>query len=319
MAQYTKFVGLDVHKDSIAIAVCDSKTEEVRFYGTIPNTEAAIVNLAKKLSEDPDRLSFVYEAGPCGYVLHRQLTAAGYECRVIAPSLIPKKSGDRVKTDRRDALMLARLHRAGELTPVCVPGSEQETMRDLSRLREDLKAQERHLKQRLSAFLLRHGKILPPKDDEMEASLLVLDRGTCLSPSDPSDRALGVWGRRQGDRPAHCRHRSPDRPGTGNLFAGSRGPGAHDPPGRGYDHGLYPRGRAGRSLPVRNRPSVHGLSGAGSLGGLQREKHPAGRDHEDRKRTRLACPGGSRLELSLSRPKERTHPGAERGTASRNL
>ena len=163
MAQYTKFVGPDVHKDSIAVAVCDSKTEEVRFYGTIPNTEAATLNLAKKLSEDRSHLSFVYEAGPCGYVLHRQLTAAGYECRVIAPSLIPKKSGDGVKTDRRDALMLARLHRAGELTPVCIPGSEQETMRDLSRLREDLKAQERHLKQRLSAFLLRHGKSLPPK------------------------------------------------------------------------------------------------------------------------------------------------------------
>ncbi len=163
MAQYTKCVGLDVHKDSIAVAVCDGTTEEVRFYGTIPNTEAAILNLAKKLSGDPFHLSFVYEAGPCGYVLHRTLLEAGYECRVIAPSLIPKKTGDRVKTDRRDALMLARLHRAGELTPVWVPGSEQEAMRDLSRLREDLKAQERHLKQRLSAFLLRNGKGIPQK------------------------------------------------------------------------------------------------------------------------------------------------------------
>ncbi|MHB1516633.1 MAG: IS110 family RNA-guided transposase [Acidiferrobacteraceae bacterium] len=163
MVQYTKFVGLDVHKNSIAVAACDSKTEEVRFYGNIPNTEAAILAVAKKLTGDRAHLSFVYEAGPCGYGLHRKLLEAGYECRVVAPSLIPKKSGDRVKTDRRDALMLARLHRAGELTAVVVPGSEQEAMRDLSRLREDLKAQERHLKQRLSAFLLRHGKTPPPK------------------------------------------------------------------------------------------------------------------------------------------------------------
>lgn len=163
MAQYTKFVGLDVHKDSIAVAIADSKSAEVRFYGNIPNTGVAIRTLAQKLSEDQACLAFVYEAGPCGYGVHRMLLEAGHECRVIAPSLIPKKSGDRVKTDRRDALMLARLHRAGELTPVWVPGSEQEAMRDLSRLREDLKAQERYLKQRLSAFLLRNGKSVPKK------------------------------------------------------------------------------------------------------------------------------------------------------------
>jgi len=163
VAQYTKFIGLDVHKASIAVGIADSKSAEVRFYGNIPNTEVAILNLAKKLSEDQAHLAFVYEAGPCGYGVHRKLLEAGHECRVIAPSLIPKKSGDRVKTDRRDAIMLARLHRAGELTPVWVPGSEQEAMRDLSRLREDLKAQERYLKQRLSAFLLRNGKSVPEK------------------------------------------------------------------------------------------------------------------------------------------------------------
>ena len=163
MTQYSKFIGLDVHKNSIAVAIADSKTAEVRFYGNIPNTEAAILTLASNLSSDEARLSFVYEAGSCGYVLHRKLSDAGYECHVIAPSLIPKKSGDRVKTDRRDAQMLARLHRAGELTPVWVPGTEQESMRDLSRLREDLKEQERHLKQRLSAFLLRNGQTGPSK------------------------------------------------------------------------------------------------------------------------------------------------------------
>ena len=161
MKQYTKFVGLDVHKKTIAVAVADSKTPEVRYYGEIPNTIEALRRLTQKLSEEGAELHFVYEAGPCGYGVHRRLQAEGHRCQVVAPSLIPKKAGDRVKTDRRDAQALARLHRAGELTPVWVPGSEQEAMRDLSRLREDLKMEERHLKQRLLAFFLRHEVVLP--------------------------------------------------------------------------------------------------------------------------------------------------------------
>lgn len=163
MAHYTKFIGLDVHKNSIAVAIADSRNSEVRFYGNIPNTLDGIVKLAHKFSEDGANLSFVYEAGPCGYTVHRKLLDAGYECRVVAPSLIPKKAGDRVKTDRRDAQTLARLHRAGELTSVWVPGPEQEAMRDLSRLREDLKTHERHVKQQISAFLLRNGRFFPEK------------------------------------------------------------------------------------------------------------------------------------------------------------
>ena len=161
MGQYTKFIGLDVHKKTIAVAIADSKGSEVRFYGEIPNTVDSLRRLAKKLSEDGAELQFVYEAGPCGYGVHRRLTAEGHRCQVVAPSLIPRKAGDRVKTDRRDAQSLARLFRAGELTPVWVPGTEQEAMRDLSRLREDLKTEERHLKQRLLAFLLRHDVTVP--------------------------------------------------------------------------------------------------------------------------------------------------------------
>ncbi len=163
MAHYTKFVGLDVHKNSIAIAIADSRNGEVRFYGNIPNTLDGIVKLAKKLSEEGAEVSFVYEAGPCGYPVHRKLLEAGYACMVVAPSLIPKKAGDRVKTDRRDAQTLARLHRAGELTSVWVPGPEQEAMRDLSRLREDLKRHERHVKQQIGGFLLRNGRHYPEK------------------------------------------------------------------------------------------------------------------------------------------------------------
>ncbi len=158
MAKYTKFVGLDVHKESISVAIADTRNSEVRFYGTLPNTLDGIVKLAKRLSEDGAEVSFVYEAGPCGYPVHRKLLEAGYACMVVAPSLIPKKAGDRVKTDRRDAQSLARLHRAGELTAVWVPGPEQEAMRDLARLREDLKRHERHVKQQIGGFLLRNGR-----------------------------------------------------------------------------------------------------------------------------------------------------------------
>lgn len=114
--------------------------------------------MLKRLKKDALRLSFCYEAGPCGYGLYRQLVSLGQDCQVVAPSLIPRKPGDRVKTDRRDSLTLARLHRAGELTSVWVPDEGQETLRDLTRAREDLKRLERQAKQRLLAFLLRHGR-----------------------------------------------------------------------------------------------------------------------------------------------------------------
>ena len=106
-------------------------------------------------------LLFCYEAGPCGYGLYRQLTEAGHECQVVAPSLIPKKPGERIKTDRRDALKLARLLRAGDLTAVWVPDTEQEAMRDLTRARDDMKSQERKARQQLNAFVLRHGHHWP--------------------------------------------------------------------------------------------------------------------------------------------------------------
>ena len=130
---------------------------EVRYVGEIANTEDALDKLVKQLRKGGANLSFCYEAGPCGYGIHRQLTDLGWDCQVVAPSLIPKKAGDRVKTDRRDSLMLARLHRAGELTAVWVPDGAQEALRDLTRAREDMKHLQRQAKQRLLAFLLRHG------------------------------------------------------------------------------------------------------------------------------------------------------------------
>lgn len=159
MSKFSKYVGMDTHKDTIAVAIAEGEGGKARYYGEIANTPEALAALVKKLSPQGEVLSFCYEAGPCGYGIYRQLTGLGQVCQVVAPSLIPTKAGDRVKTDRRDGEALARLHRAGELTPVWVPDQEQEAMRDLTRAREDMKAMERQARQRLGGFLLRHGKV----------------------------------------------------------------------------------------------------------------------------------------------------------------
>jgi transposase len=152
----TVFVGLDVHKATIAVALADAGAGEVRSYGVIPNTPAAVARLVKKLGP-AGRLRVCYEAGPCGYVLLRQLTTLGVACAVVAPALIPSKPGERIKTDRKDATKLARLHRAGELTPVAAPTPEQEALRDLTRARQAAQQDLHRLRQRLRTLLLRLG------------------------------------------------------------------------------------------------------------------------------------------------------------------
>lgn len=169
MKECSKYVGLDVHKGTIAVSVAESAGGEVRYLGEILNTPEAVEKLVKQLRKGGADLSFCYEAGPCGYGLHRQLSDLGWACQVVAPSLIPKKAGDRVKTDRRDSLMLARLHRAGELTAVWVPDDAQEALRDLTRAREDMKHLQRQAKQRLLAFLLRHDKHYDGKSNWTQA------------------------------------------------------------------------------------------------------------------------------------------------------
>ena len=158
MADRITYVGLDVHKDSVVVAVAaGGLRSEVREYGRIANTSAALDRLLRKLGGDGMKLRFCYEAGPCGYGIHRRLSARGHECVVVAPSLIPKRAGDRVKTDRRDAASLAKLHRAGELTAVWVPDCRHEAMRDLVRARLDAVHSLRRARQQLSGFLLRQG------------------------------------------------------------------------------------------------------------------------------------------------------------------
>ena len=158
MEKVTTHVGLDVHSERIVIATLVGLSQEL-VVQDIPNDPKVIRRTFKRLAAEAYELRCCYEAGPCGFELFRQLTEMGVACEVIAPSLIPVKAGDRVKTDRRDAAKLARLYRAGELTTITVPTSDQEAVRDLVRAREDVRKDLTAARHRLSKFLIRHGRI----------------------------------------------------------------------------------------------------------------------------------------------------------------
>jgi transposase len=170
MDQPTRFIGMDVHKDTIVVAVTTAgDSGKATPYGTFPNTAAALEKLMTRLRQaGTGPLKFCYEAGPCGYGVHRTLTRLGADCMVVAPSMIPRKSGERQKNDKRDAASLAVLHRGGLLTAVWVPDAAHEAMRDLIRTRLAAVRATKHARegvrtarQQLSAFLLRHERIYP--------------------------------------------------------------------------------------------------------------------------------------------------------------
>ena len=172
MKKIVKYVGLDVHKDSITIAIADEgRNGNVRFYGKIHNDLGQIDKVMRKLISQNSQLHCVYEAGPCGYPIYRYLTSQGIDCVVVAPALIPKKAGDRIKNDRRDATTLATLHRSGELTPVYVPDQTDEALRDLVRTRQDIVIARRKVKQQINAFMLRQGISYPCKSKWSKAHL----------------------------------------------------------------------------------------------------------------------------------------------------
>jgi transposase len=157
-----RFVGLDVHKDTIVIAVAEDDRGNPEVLATIPNETQGLLRQLRKLGPSA-ALRVCYEAGPTGFGLHRELTKAGIDCAVVAPSLVPKQAGDRIKTDRRDAAKLARFYRSGDLTSVYVPDGATEAMRDLERARDDAKRAEGAARHQLSKFLLRHGRHYPGK------------------------------------------------------------------------------------------------------------------------------------------------------------
>ena len=180
----TLFIGLDVHKETIAVAyVGEEREAEVISLGTIGTRQGDIDKLIRKLHSKGKTLHFVYEAGPCGYWLYRYLTKKDLTCWVVAPSQIPKKAGDRVKTDRRDAVQLARLLRSGDLSPVYIPSVEDEAIRDVVRAREDVLKDLKAAKVRLKAFLLRQDIRYEGRANWTAAHLRWLAEVVCPTPA----------------------------------------------------------------------------------------------------------------------------------------
>lgn len=166
------YVALDTSKLKNAVAVAEGgRGGEIRYLGEVENTPAATAKLVRRLSKQYRAVMFCYEAGPTGYGLHRQLTSLGHECLVVAPSLIPRKPGDRVKTNRLDALSLAKQLRAGDLTAVWVPDEHHEAMRDLCRARQAATEDQRRKRQQTSALLLRLGRVYPGKKSWSKAHM----------------------------------------------------------------------------------------------------------------------------------------------------
>jgi transposase len=178
----TTYVGLDVHKDSIVIAVAEEGREPGRVVGTILYDMKALYKVLDKLGPR-SAVCCCYEAGPTGYGLARSLKAAGWTCEVIAPSLVPKKSGERIKTDRRDAVKLAQNYRSGDLVPVFIPDPECEAIRDLVRARDDAKKAERVARHQLSKFLLRNDRRFPGKSSWTPAHLAWIAKQTFAQPA----------------------------------------------------------------------------------------------------------------------------------------
>ena len=168
--QGSRFIGLDVHKATISVAVArGERGGEVRHLGTVPHRPDHVRKPVETLAAGGARRHVCSEAGPCGYGLHHQLVGMGHDCIVVAPSLIPVRAGDRVRIGRRGAVMLAKLHRAGELTAVWVPDAADEAMRDLVRARAPAMRVTGKARQHLQGFLLRHGRVSPGKKGRTDA------------------------------------------------------------------------------------------------------------------------------------------------------
>jgi len=316
MEQATRFVGMDVHKDTIVVAVtATGEVGKAMAYGTFPNTTAALEKLVKRLRQaGSGPIKFCYEAGPCGYGVHRALTKMGEDCMVVAPSMIPRKSGDRQKTDKRDADGLAVLHRGGLLTAVWVPDAAHEAMRDLIRARLAAIRAVRAARQQLSAFLLRHERIYP----EGRTAWTKAHRGWLVDQSfahPTANRAGGVYRSRAFGRTAagSCR-RLPARSDPDLVIV----PSGAEPvcaPWPGHDRQRGFGGRHRGSVALRVSARLHGLSRSGAVRTFLRPKAAHRRHYQSRRRSRAHPADRGRTQLPLPGPHHASQVDSRRGRA----
>src|SRR5271155_139842 len=300
------YVGLDVHKDTIAVALAEAGAhKDVREYGKVANTATALNALAAKLSRGGSELRFCYEAGPCGYGIQRQLSLAGHGCVVVAPSLIPRKPGDRIKTDRRDAINLAKLHRAGELTAVWVPDPAHEAD-PRSRTRASC-GRPQSAPGPSAALWLSPASWPSLQSAGVDFDASSLDGRTEIRAAGASHRAGRLHRRSRGGDGAARSSGSSYRGGAAGLGAGPGGgrpaSAARDGSGRRGDGNRRTR----RHHPLRQSSPADGVSRSGSVRALQRRHKTTRRHHESREWRGPANADRGGLELSVPGPHQ---PGA---------
>ena len=294
-------VGMDVHKNSIDIAIAQKGRQgQLRHFGTIEGSLAAVDKVVRKLVSNGQRPCFAYEAGPCGYSIYRHLTAKGFDCAVVARWLVPRANGNRIKNDRRDCLMLARLHRAGELTAVCVPHDDDEALRDLTRAREDAKVRKK-AKQRLLAFLLRSGHHYSGRASWSQAHMRWL--ADLKMPHHCQQIVLQEYIEAlESLRPAAAAADRSDPAAGAAVAAVSGGTGSSEPARRLPHRCGHHSGRDRRFQAFSKSPAADELPGPGALGAFQRREDPARFDHQGRQHTCAPHAGRSRLGLSVQGP-----------------
>ena len=279
------YVGLDVHKATVSVAVAEGgRGGEIRQLGVFENRPEVLSKLAARLSNKNCRVSFCYEAGPCGYGLQRLLTSYGHDCVVVAPSLIPMKAGDRVKTDRRDALMLAKLHRAGELTPIWIPDAGHEAMRDLVRARATAGRVLSKARQHLQSFLLRHDRIYRG----LRAWTSAYRRWLTTVRFDHPAQQIVLQDYIHAVQDAEARRDRLTRQ-INELVNGTRRHRASGNARGGPGGGGHGRSGSRRLPPLRQPAAADGLSWPGTQRTFLRQQHPARRHHQG-----WQCPGAAR-------------------------
>jgi len=318
MKKYSEaFIGFDTAKKKHAIAIAeDGRNGEIRYLGEIDSSPATVEKVIGKLAERYATLHVCYEAGPTGYGLYRQVKAVGHECAVVAPSLIPRKSGERIKTNRRDAVTLARALRAGDLTPVWMPDAIHEAVRDLSRAREAAGEDVRKKRQQLLSFLLRHGRIFSGRKHWSLAHRRWLAEQNFEHPAQQIVFQDAIDAIEDG-----CRALAPPRRAASRdraeLVDGAGGCRVSGDARRLLHRRGDVRGGDRRCAPLRQPAPVDGVPWPHPLRAFDRRDRSTWRPHARGQSARPTRARRRRLDLPLSSPCQRDPAAPARGTAER--